>query len=216
MNERIIQLKHSDICWSFNNTSPYLNIPVKPYWLTENVDPFPCYSHKPELVESEVARIDSLIKFPHPPVYVIMPFENLSRTNGCANANYRYSDDGKTSVPTPYILLHGKRIPIMESMTKYLVSHESSHCIIYSLESILEKDKDDKLIKEYAEIRGIPFTKEYGGLKWDKNTEEIMCNDCRILLCEAEPNFWPHPVPHPHEIQSVKDFWTEMKIRYLS
>lgn len=209
-------LKHSDIKWTFDDSCrPFITLDTKPYKHTELVDPFPCYSHDEELVRSEIARIEGLVKLKFKPDYFIMPFEGLARTNGHASSNSDFVEAGEEPRLNPYIVLAGKRIPIHPAMTRYLVSHEFSHCVIYNLEAII-KSKDKSFFHDYAKMRNIEFNQQYGAQRWHTNTEEIACNDCRIVLCEAEPGFWPHPFKHPLKDQNVIDFWRKMKDTHLT
>lgn len=204
--------QHSDIQWTFDNRDPYVLLETVPYKRSETVDPFPCYSHNESLVRAEIEYVTKTTPVARPPSWHIMPFECPSRTNGYAAYNKYSSEDAN-----PYIALHGKRIPLMPAMTRYLVAHEYGHTVHYSLKTALGLDEDDKTFEEdYAKMRGTECNRKYGGLKWHTNIKEIIANDIRICLFGREAEFWPHPVAHPNSNQIVKDYWMEMKGKLLT
>jgi hypothetical protein len=184
---------------------------------TVYIDPFPCYTHDLKLVAAEVEYVESLIKLPLPPHYFILPFESISRTNGWHDPNNYSIQDEKgdwKSEPRPYIIFAGKRIPIMESVTRYLVSHEVGHSVHANLAHKLGMSYRDFAQMYAKDVRKIEYSSEYGGLKWHSNTNEILCNDIRIGIFEREVEFWPHGVERPsHE---VVNWWREKIKEHLS
>ena len=105
---------------------------------------------------------------------------------------------------TGVIVISGKRIPIMPAMTRYLVSHEYGHLVETALVKAKRLD-----INEYAKMRGCDSrnTEFYGGRTWHKAFGEIFANDFRIIVCDREPEFWPHPVCHPSSDKALIEWW---------
>lgn len=197
MNDRIFFKTHADINWPFDG-KPNVLLDTKPYSRSEEVDPFPCYSHPEALVRAEIAHVEKTLPLPYMPQWFILSHESTCRTNGWAtdNKDYAYNKEKGESKATltPYIGMWGKRIPIMPSMTRYLIAHEYSHVVDYNLRHAMGVDS---LGEEYAKVRGIEENQSYGALNWHNNIAEIFANDVRILIFNREREFWPHNVPHP-------------------
>lgn len=195
--------KHEDLQWSFNSKDPFVYIRTEPWNETVYVDPFPCHTHNSELVAEEVKHIANICKLPQYKVY-ILPYEDIGRCNGHATENLDYEKGTGKSAPYPHVVLYGKRIPIMQSMTRYLVAHEFGHVVHYYLAHKMGKTRDE-FTQFYAEnIRKIEVCKDYG-YKWPLNTGEVIANDIRICLFNRELEFWPHQVPFPSE--TIYKYW---------
>jgi hypothetical protein len=215
MSKDITFLNDKDVNWSFGDKGPYYNITVGNWPKTEYIDPFPCYSHDETLVKSEVARINSIVKLPHSPKYFILAHEALDRTNGCACDNQQWADNSQDkNHPAPIIILYGKRIPIMPSMTRYLISHEVGHVVEYNLWHLMDLDSNE-FREMYAKIRGIKLDYSYGARNWHKNIGEIFANDVRIILFERETEFWPHECKHPMLETGISNWLAEQYAKYF-
>lgn len=216
INDLLYLLEQSDLHWDFEGKYPYYTFKIndKGYYVNESVDPFPCYCHDIRTVRLEIDRINIITCLPHIPVYYIFSHENISRCNGHTSENSYYDDKDKFII-NPYITLYGKRIPIHQVWTKYLVSYEFGHCIQYNLKKLLDIERD-KFKKDYAEkIRKIAHYKEYGGLRWHKNTMEIIANDIRIVLFGSEPDYWPREIEHPIKCKEVIDYWNDINNKFF-
>lgn len=213
---RVIKINHSDICWAFDGGEPFVMLDVKPYKRQETVNPFPCYSHDEKLVSRSAKQYEKYVNLKFKPKYFILPFDGKGQTNGSACSNEQWSDDNDGRILEPYIILYGKRICLHPAMTRYLVSHELGHVVHYNLETILKQHKNDEFEKEYAKIRGIDINLKYGALNWHNNIGEIIANDIRILLFDAELEFWQHNVEFPTHNKKLIEFWEEMKNKHLS
>jgi hypothetical protein len=214
MNPRIIHLTDKDLNWSFDDDG-------KPTYCEKNrfsynhhikVDPFPCYHHDLELVERTVSAVEHSYPIGCLPMWYILSHEFTHRTNGWCRNNFFYDADEEKAAGSafePVITLSGKRIPIMPTMTRYLVSHEYGHAVeawVRSKMGIADNKRDDFLAK-YAEIRGMVVSKQYGARNWHKHVGEVFANDFRIIITGYQSEFWPHEANHPHENDAILDYW---------
>jgi hypothetical protein len=205
--------------WGFDDAGPtyYLNTPLVKYGSYEKVDPFPCYSHPLELVTKTAREVETTWPLPIKPYYFLLSHEVTSRTNGsCGAHTIKYAEkDGDEAVEVEFIVLSGKRIPLMPTMTRYLVAHEYGHAVN---NFINRKQKSHNRFpsafeKDYALRRG--GDTNYGSQKWHTNTREIIANDFRICVCGIEREFWPHTVPHPDLDLNIQNYWYELMLNYL-
>lgn len=162
------------------------------------------------LVQSEAGRTAGLFPLGIDVYVYVAAFEKEGRTNAHAytGINYDATDEerinGKYPISTGTIVISGKRIPIMPSMTRYLVSHEYGHLVEARLVEAGRLDVEEYAKKRGCEPRGTEF---YGGRTWHKAFGEIFANDFRIIICDREPEFWPHPVPHPNSDRALIEWW---------
>lgn len=202
--------------WPFEG-SPCVSIPFKQYSRSVVLDPFPCYHHELLLVETTLARAADAFPLGDRLMACVLAHELTSRCNGFAQWQEDYDYDKRVNKDIDFaIVLSGKRIPLHPGMTRYLVAHEYGHCVHAWIEfqrKVLGNGKE-VFEHEYAELRGIEFSDKYGGRNWHANTGEILVNDFRIVMCGVEPEFWPHPVPHPLELPRLKYFWLEQKEKF--
>jgi hypothetical protein len=214
---KIIQKKVTDLIYDFNETTPYIALQDH---RTEKVDPFPAYPHDLKLVKECVRNITSLFPISWNVTFYVLPYEFLSRTNAYAQSMAHNYDkkkkelNGEEFERTPYIVLSGKRIPIMPPMTRYLIPHEYGH-IVESWIAAKRGKKSTELLNDYSKMRKISFPKSYAG-NWHRSPGEIFANDFRIVVGLAEVEFWPHPCKHPLEVQSVIDWWDIAREFYKS
>lgn len=212
IEDRIVTPQKDALIWDFNSPNPYFSFKVEGECLsTHQIDPFPGSSHDLKLVHEIVRQTEALFPIEgFPPFYVILPFETASRTNGwCEECVVRYRD--KRNVCRSVIWLAGKRIPIMPAMTRYLIPHEYGHAV----DNYLCQRRGlttNGLDKEYAEMRGCRYDQGCGGGRWSSNIGEIIANDFRIVICNAEVDFWPHPCEHPNEVDAVREWWDKQKL----
>jgi hypothetical protein len=207
---KVIAKTREDLNWDFGDGPPSIVL----NHASVRVDPFPGYSHDLEKVEHEVDRLRVMFPITWPVTFYLLPYEFLERTNAYAQASaFDYStkieapDGEEQYARDPYIVLSGKRIPIMPAMTRYLVSHEYGHVV----EDWIAKQRgqnDQEMLAEYAKMRGLTENpKSYGG-GWHLTPGEIFANDFRILVMGTEIEFWPHPVSRPEQApRSILDFW---------
>jgi hypothetical protein len=219
MQDRIILLEPCELNFPFESKA---NFNIHPYEAEYNTsllieDQFPCYTHDHELVERIVKKCEKRFPVKFKPTYYIVPFECNSRTNGVYYSNEQWKEEGRNGearVMAPYIVLWGKRIPIMPAMTRYLVSHEISHGVEANIAYKKGYKQVQEFTKEYMKVRGLEYSSGYGGKKWHTNSREIVANDIRILVFGEEKEFWPHPCTHPEQLPHLSDFWYEMMLNY--
>lgn len=171
-------------------------------------DPFPCYAHDIELVRKIAGRVERIFPIGREVIIYCPRFDVEGRTNGFTQRGWDWSEE----VPRPWnasIVLAGKRIPLHPAMTRYLVTHEYGHVAEYWIEQLRGYKQDrNEIHAEYAKIRGENKGKFYGGGQWHAQLGEVFANDFRILVCEAEEEFWPHPdYPRPEDVPAVREWW---------
>lgn len=203
-----------DLGWAFRGEGlPSYNLNIKNWSKEEIVDPFPCYSHDAKLVLNEIESVESILPLKFPVKWFVLSHEFQCRTNGYACENKDYDEKDREKL-FPFIVLCGKRIPIMPSMTRYLVSHEYGHVVDYHLQ-LLMKTKNSEFDNMYADLRKIRNIIGYGGRKWHSNISEIIANDIRIILFNKEVDFWPHDCSHPLENPALIEWWADKKEKLL-
>jgi|SRR5208337_1022712 len=195
------------------------------------VDPYPAYPHDLEHVERTLDHCMSVF-----PLKVakfglwVLSHDLIDRINGLTYEDYEYyredGSDWEDMIPhydgsgemrkfhgqALSIALAAKRIPIMPSMTRYLVSHEYGHAAFYVVARTMGyKDSErDKLEAKYMELRGIEdYAKKYRGGDWHRTPGEIIANDFRILFTKQEMEFYPHDCPLPAWSQGEGRWWKE-------
>lgn len=204
--------------WSFDDKGPTILIgkETKGYSRSEQVDPVPCYPHNLDTVKETLTICES--KFPtKEPIHVyVTSHEGLGRTSAWTDGNISYQEKDDMGnwdrpAPHPYIVLFGKRTPIHPAQTRYLVAHEYGHVIDTLLAYKRYKTPDPTIQQdeEYEKLRGIIKQDYYGPGTWHLDPGEIFANDFRIAVCNIEPEFWPHDVPHPYDSPQVIQWWEE-------
>lgn len=211
VKDRIFAIRHNEVIFPFDG-NPFLSIKPrnkKAYGGVETIDPFPCYAHSADLVEETAAKVEALFPMGYMPSYYLLPYETPSRTNGHATRHYISSVEDPAPYE-PYIVLSGKRIPLHPAMTRYLVAHEYGHCVNMWIEFKrgLPANGYNEFDREYEAMRGIKSSDHYGGLRWHSSIGEVIANDFRILVCNVEPEFWPHQgIARPEELPQLQQFW---------
>lgn len=192
-----------ELSWPFHG-QPHL-YHNETHYREYGIDPFPCYHHDLDLIRECLTRIESRVALEIPPhsVYVL-GYDTETRTNGWASSGH-----SQGSLAAGSITLAGKRIPLHPAMTRYLVAHEYGHHADYDICYRLYEKVTNAFDEEYAKLRKLPTGWErYGGGHWHTNVGELIANDFRILIAEAEIEFWPHPgMPRPEEVKGLKKWW---------
>lgn len=217
MLNKVRLVKDTDMYWDWDGSNPSFLTKTpnsKHGGIHLKFDPFPCYHHNLDLVKSELDRIKNIFPIKFDIYYFIFQYECHSRTNGQAYTNtIKYKTEKQKPTWDGVVDLYGKRIPLHPAMTRYLTSHEMGHLI----DQWICDQKDlpyNGLDKDYAKLRKIKYSDNYGGRKWHTNIGEIIANDIRICLFNSEVEFWPHDCEHPLKNQKIIDFWKEMKEKY--
>lgn len=200
----------SDLAWPFEG-EPCYRVLEGSYGRHVKVDPFPAYAHSKELIVAEMEKVGAAFPIAEKVHVFILDREPIERTNAWCSIGCDY-DAPEVDGRKPWsatIVMAGKRIPIHPAMTRYLVSHEYGHVVAEAMRRRRkEKDGERALYKEYADLRGFETAKNYGGGTWHRSVEELFANDFRILVCEAEKEFWPHPgFRRPEEVPAIVEFW---------
>src|ERR1041385_5543763 len=182
MSLSVISIGDTDLSWGFTDTLPSFAVKDGSYTHREKVDPFPCYGHNLELVRSELDRTARLFELPFPVYLYVSAFECEGRTNAHASTGYDYDAekvDGEYPIGNGTIVFSGKRIPIMPSMTRYLVSHEYGHLVEDALKKAKRLD-----VTEYAKMRGCEprGAEHYGGGEGGKDIGENFSHEFPLIL----------------------------------
>jgi hypothetical protein len=189
------------------------------YERTFKVDPFPCYAHDLERAEITAKMCEEAFPLPDARLkFYILSHDFTDRINGLTfeDSIYNHEDGTEWDEKIPSykndgsvnelhgqaitIALAGKRIPLMPSMTRYLVSHEYGHAAFnYVARKMGYRDHEkDKLEALYMEMRGVEdYSKIYTGAQWHRSPGEIIANDFRILFTKQEMEFFPHDCSLP-------------------
>ncbi len=198
-----------ELAWPFGE-SPRFHIAYGTTTLPFKADPFPCYPHDAATVRQLAERVERIFPIGRDVNIYVPEFEAAERTNGCCAVGYIWNGQDKPRGWNASIVLSGKRIPIHPAMTRYLVAHEYGHAAERWIEE-LHGMEDGAMRAEYTKLRGAGTAKEYGGRTWHASIGEVFANDFRILLCETEEEFWPHPdFPRPETQPHVRKWWEQV------
>jgi hypothetical protein len=182
---------------------------------TVDLDPFPAYPHDRDILDDAVAHVLAKVGDLRWDVHLYnADREETSRSNGHSQMIAGYADDGQWRQLGGMIFLSGKRIPPHPAMTRYLVAHELGHNIEWMLQAALgHQSYSDDLISEYADLRRLPASSLHHGEggTWHDSATEIFGCDFRVVVCDVETEYWPHPgVPtptHPSVAQALRKWW---------
>lgn len=199
--------------WNFRD-----NVPAwqwRDYRKLATFDPFPAYPHNiDDVIEAAGYVQDCFVPKWNVELHVA-DREEVGRSNGfsyCHEGGRYVGDEWVKNAPTGLILLSGKRVPPHPAVTRYLVAHEYGH----NVQWMIAKHKgctsvnDTGWMDEYAEVRGLgPEHRHHGsGGRWHDGIDEIFACDFRVLVCEVEPDYWPHPgIPYPTTVRGLADWW---------
>lgn len=183
-------------------------------------DPFPAYPHHlDDVVEAAGFVQDCFAPAWNVELYVA-DREEVGRSNGFSyvHAGSHYDDASDKWVqdkPTGLIVLSGKRVPPHPAVSRYLVAHEFGHNVQYMIARYKghENLHADEWLAAYAELRGLGAANMHpgNGGRWHDSITEIFACDFRILICDLEPGFWPHPgIAHPTQVDGLNRWWQEV------
>jgi hypothetical protein len=105
------------------------------------------------------------------------------------------------------IVLCGKRIPPMASMTRYLVTHEYGHAAFNHAARLLgyTDRMGDRPERDYLSVRGTEIAE--GNRRWHQLASEIIANDFRTIVMRTEEDYWPHDVPRMGPTSAIAGWW---------
>ncbi|WP_152748265.1 hypothetical protein [Micromonospora sp. RV43] len=203
----------SEAMWPFRDGKPVWR--HRPLGSVGKFDPFPAYPHQREVVDAAVKHVQSCFA----PLWDVELFiadrEEEGRSNGyssvCQDGHYE-DDEWVKDPPVGLIMLSGKRVPPHPAVTRHLVAHEYGHHVEWMLNDARGEQNlySDALVAEYAKMRGLPESTMHDGEggTWHDSVHEIFACDFRIMVCDVETAYWPHPgVPHPHEVEGLPGWW---------
>jgi hypothetical protein len=211
MNTRELDVMAAAI-WSFRDSVPTWT--HRQTSSTATFDPFPAYPHHLDEVRDTVQHVVRCC----PPLWTIDVLvadrEEVGRSNGFSdvNVNSHYEGDEWVDDPKGLIMLSGKRVPPHPAVTRYLVAHEYGHHAEWMINRTQDTKslRDETLVAEYARLRGVTSVHHGSGGRWHDGAHELMACDFRILVCEVEPDYWPHPgMPRPEAVAGVADWWAQ-------
>jgi hypothetical protein len=208
--------------WSFRDSAPTWRGHVS--GTSSTFDPFPAYAHNLEAVRAAVAHVTDCWAPAWDVDLYVANREEVGRSNGYSNVwmgGHYVNGEWTVDPPRGLIVMSGKRIPIHPAMTRYLVAHEYGHNVEWMLNIArgAKNATDEALIREYAEIRGLPEeTLHHGeGGTWHDSASEVFACDFRVLVCQSEVEFWPHPtVPRPEGIPAISEWWLQARSLHSS
>lgn len=218
MSPRIHIHPVTDYAWSFRReTGPSFRPCIDGVWAggsTVEVDPTPAYAHDAQVLTDAVTYTEGCFPLRWDVHLFSADREEWGRSNGHSNLLNGYRDSDYVRLGG-LIFLSGKRIPPHPAMTRHLVAHELGHNVEWMLQDARgEKDFSDTLIREYAEMRGLPEASVHHGSPgtWHDSATEIFACDFRIVVCGVEREYWPHPgVPRPETAPNLHDWWGEAR-----
>lgn len=184
-------------------------------------DPFPAYAADKQIVSDTLELVSSIWPLKHNLEVYVANKELVDRVNAFATYNWDYYSreavaHKKAHDVYPWygiIVISGKRIPIHPGMVRHLVAHEYGHQVMYEMVAASDDKNDpygdrDKLMKEYCKLRGMKYSKKYGGGHWHDSPGEVFANDFRTLVCGQESEYWPHPqLIHPKDHPELIEWW---------
>lgn len=202
-----------DYGWAFGSDQPGFRPVIDGVWgagAGVTVDPFPAYPHDPRALDAAVAHVSRHVDLRWDVHLFSGDREEVGRSNGHSNLLNGYAGSEYKRLGG-MIWLSGKRIPPHPAMTRHLVAHELGHNLEWMLQEARgEQEYGNDLIREYAEIRGLPDSTLHhgGGGTWHDSAHEVFACDFRIVVCNTEPEYWPHPgIVHPATLPGLTRWW---------
>lgn len=203
----------AEVTWAYRDGLPVWR--HRQHGAAATFDPFPAYPHDLTVIEEAARHVEACTTLMWDVEMYVADREAQERTNGFSALSDSGHYEGDTWVKDPtvgLIMLSGKRIPPHPAMSRYLVAHEMGH----NVEWMLNKARGEKhaqtgsVIAEYAKLRGLSTPLHAGsGGRWHDAAEEVFACDFRIVVCNVETEYWPHPgVPHPRDLSLPNDLWS--------
>ncbi len=201
--------------WSFRRSEPVVH--RAPYSSSGAFDPFPAYAHERRPVADAVAHVIERC----PPLWNVDIFladrEEAGRSNGYSDiAEPQHYDEADgcwvRDTPAGLIMMSGKRVPPHPAMSRYLVAHEYGHHVEWFLEHARgHRLRSGAIVAGYAKMRGLASVHHGSGGRWHDSVDEVFACDFRIVVCDVETEFWPHPgIPRPEDCRApVRDWWAD-------
>lgn len=201
--------------WAFDDNCPKWR--HQPHGSVTTFDPFPAYPHDMDVVRETAAHVARMF----PPLWdvdlVVADREFTSRCNahaGFHQSGHYEAEKWVKDPPVGLIILSGKRIPPHPAVSRYLVGHEYGHNVQNMLEIAGggKHGHEDKVLTEYAQMRGMALPIHHGsGGSWHDSAAEVFACDFRVVVCDVETSYWPHPgIPHPHQLDvDLSAWWTQ-------
>lgn len=207
----------TDATWSFREQMPQWQ--WRDYRGMGTFDPFPAYPHDLADVEAAAKHVEQCWAPTWNVEIHIADREEQGRSNGYSyihEGGHYEGDEWVKDEPVGLIVLSGKRVPPHPAVTRYLVAHEYGHNVEWMLVKARggKTAHDGTLIREYATLRGLPDSALYDGSggRWHDSATEIFACDFRILICDVEPDYWPHPgIPRPEDVDGLADWWNAVR-----
>lgn len=203
--------------WTFADSK--LRWQHRRYGTGAEFDPFPAYRHDVRVVRDTIRDVTEFCQ----PIWdidlLVANREVAGRTNAFSHLNqsgHYEADEWVKDAPTGLIMMSGKRIPPHPAMARHLVAHEYGHHVEWMLETLTGSKKiySGDVIREYAELRGLPDSAIHHGEggTWHNAASEVFACDFRLICCDIEVEYWPHPgVPHPlHDVgimTALENWW---------
>lgn len=192
----------AEATWNFDRNAPV--------WRLSEFDPFPAYAHDREVVLDTVELVQAIA----PPIWDVDVFianrEGVGRTNAFASCNEGSYVNGEwDKTVRGKIVLNAKRIQPHPAMTRHLVGHEYGHNVQWMLTRMrgAKHAHDWALMEEYAALRGAGVHAGTGGT-WHASVQEVFACDFRMLVCDLEHEYWPHPgIDRPEDVSGLAHWW---------
>lgn len=207
--------------WSFRDSVPRWQ--WRSYRGMATFDPFPAYPHDAGVVAEAVRNVEKRFQPLWNVDLYIADREEVGRSNGFSYLREDGHYEGNEWVqddPVGLIVLSGKRVPPHPAVTRYLVAHEYGHNVEWMLNKArgAKHATDQTLLTEYAKMRGLPEPIHEGsGGRWHDSAREVFACDFRIVVCDVEADYWPHPgIPHPSEVTALANWWWADALAHLN
>lgn len=176
---------------------------------SEDADPCPAYGHDPAVVQANLGVVLAAWPLESSLAVHLATVEGIGRSNAWTDASgdkewdYDAPADEETHRHplvrwTAHIVFAAKRTPPHPAMTAALVGHEYGHVVEEWIAHARGDAHDQKVLAEYAEMRGLPGHHHGDPGRWHDAAAEVFASDFRVLVTGIEADFWPHPgVEHP-------------------
>lgn len=202
----------TEATWSFRDSQPTWKSGT--FGSSGTFDPFPAYRHLMEPIEETAALVAEKV----PPVWDVSLYvadrEEVGRSNGFSNVSDGGKYEGNKWVkgpPSGIIVLSGKRVQPHPAVSRYLVAHEYGHHVEWFLNVARGHGlHSDGVVADYAKYRGLSEESVHHGSggRWHDSVTEIFACDFRVIVCNVETSYWPHPgIPHSRDRSLPRDLY---------